>query len=55
MKWALINKILFSIRKFVSFSVMKFSGGYMNFERKLSCFKLIRKLTWPIISRIRSG
>ena len=51
---ALIIKI-FSIRKFVGCPAVKFSRAYVNSERKLSCFYLIRKVACPIISRIRNG
>ena len=43
MKWALIIKIFFSIRKFVGCPAVKLSRGYMTSERKLSCFYLIKK------------
>ena len=46
---------LLFIRKFVGFPAVKFSRGYMNSETKFVCFYLIRKVTCPIISRIRNG
>jgi len=38
MTWALIIKIFFSIRKFVSCPAVKFSRGHMNSEKRVELF-----------------
>jgi hypothetical protein len=41
--------------KFVGCPAVNFSRGYMDSEKKLSCFQMIKKVNCPIIVRIRNG
>jgi len=43
LEFVLIIKIFFSIQKFIAYTTVKFSRGYMNSERKLSCFVTDKK------------